>query len=143
MQAAAAFHAGRAEFLESHDSARAGRLALMRRVYVAASDEQALAEMSDDIFRLGALNGGEAIDRAERHERASEAALRVVAEEVYIAGGPNTVAGAIQLARERLGIDLFLADVYGGGIAPERIQQTMRLLAGPVRDCLNVAMVSR
>ncbi len=137
-QAAAAFHAGRAEFQASNGpAALPGRLALMRRTYVAESDERAFAEMSADIERLGAVTGDGKGEAVERKERAAESAMRLVADEVYIAGGPQTVARAIRQAREQLEIDLFLADVYGGGIDPQRVRQTMRHLAGPVCALLN------
>ncbi len=135
---AAAFHAGRAEFLAKGESnVHPGRLALMRHVYVADTDERAFAEMSDDLFRLGARNTGHAGSEGERKDQAAAAARHLVAEEVYFAGGPESVARAIQSARGSLGIDLFLADVYGAGMDPARIQQTMRHLAGPVYERLN------
>jgi alkanesulfonate monooxygenase SsuD/methylene tetrahydromethanopterin reductase-like flavin-dependent oxidoreductase (luciferase family) len=134
---AAAFHAGRADFqAESGPDAPGGRFALMRHAYVADSDEPAFAEMTDDLYRLGARGGVDEGSRAVRKEQAAQAAKRVVAEEVYLAGGPETVATSIQEARASLGIDLFLADVYGAGMDAERIRQTMRNLAGPVRDLL-------
>lgn len=140
-QAAAAFHAGREEFRAARGlDASGGRFALMRHVYVADSDERAFAEMTDDLRRLGARNDHSEGDRADRKEQAARAAKRLVADEVYVAGGPETVADAIQRTRAALGIDLFLADVYGAGMDPERIQQTMRHLAGPVRDALNSAV---
>ena len=134
---AAAFHAGRAAFLEKETGGAPGRLALMRHAYVAESDERAHAEMTDDLHRLGNRNSGETVSR----ERAAEAAERLIAEEVYIAGGPVTVAMAIEAARRMLGIDLFLADVYGAGMDAERIRTTMQNLAGPVRDLLNTVAV--
>ena len=136
-QAAAAFHAGREEFREKGESSvQPGRLALMRHAYVAESDQRAFVEMCDDLYRLGARNSAEAGNTAQ----AAAAAKRLVDEEVYITGGPETVAAAIQNARHKLGIDLFLADVYGAGMDSARIQQTMRHLAGPVHDLLNAAV---
>jgi alkanesulfonate monooxygenase SsuD/methylene tetrahydromethanopterin reductase-like flavin-dependent oxidoreductase (luciferase family) len=134
-QSAAAFHAGRSEFRAEHgDHAPGGRLALMRHAYVADSYERAFADMTADLVRLDErLNAGKQSPE-DRAKHAAQAAQRFVAEEVYVAGGPETVAAAIQAARDALGIDLFLADVYGAGMDPERVRQTMRHLAGPVRD---------
>jgi alkanesulfonate monooxygenase SsuD/methylene tetrahydromethanopterin reductase-like flavin-dependent oxidoreductase (luciferase family) len=140
-EAAVAFHAGRIEFLQKETGVAAGRFALMRHAYVADSDERALAEMTGDLYRLGARHGDDAGSRAGRKSQAADAAKRLVADEVYLAGGPETVADAIQQARNTLGIDLFLADVYGAGMDPERIQGTMRRLAGPVRELLATTAV--
>jgi alkanesulfonate monooxygenase SsuD/methylene tetrahydromethanopterin reductase-like flavin-dependent oxidoreductase (luciferase family) len=137
VQTSDAFHAGREEFRAARgDSTAGGRLALMRHAYVADSDEQALAEMTDDLDRLGA-HGRTEDSRDERRAHAAEAAHRLIAGEVYLAGGPGTVAAMIGRARDSLGFDLFLADLYGAGIDAERIHRTMRHLAGPVRDSLH------
>jgi alkanesulfonate monooxygenase SsuD/methylene tetrahydromethanopterin reductase-like flavin-dependent oxidoreductase (luciferase family) len=139
VQTAGAFHAGREAFrAERGDTAAGGRLALMRHAYVADSDERALTEMTHDLLRLGAHGQGEG-SRADRHAQARELARRHIDDELYLAGGPETVAAMIGRARDTLGIDLFLADLYGAGIDTERIHRTMRQLAGPVRDGLRVA----
>jgi hypothetical protein len=138
VQPADAFHAGREEFrAERGDASAGGRLALMRHAYVTDSDEQALAEMTEDLVRLGGVHGHGEGSRAERRAHAAEAAHRLIAGEIYLAGGPGTVAAMIGRARDLLGIDLFLADLYGAGIDGERIQRTLRRLAGPVRDALH------
>jgi alkanesulfonate monooxygenase SsuD/methylene tetrahydromethanopterin reductase-like flavin-dependent oxidoreductase (luciferase family) len=61
---------------------------------------------------------------------------RLLEGEIFLAGGPETVARAIRRARAELGIDLFLANVYAAGVDRDRVRRTMRLLAGPVRDAL-------
>jgi alkanesulfonate monooxygenase SsuD/methylene tetrahydromethanopterin reductase-like flavin-dependent oxidoreductase (luciferase family) len=137
-ETAAAFQAGREAF-RIERGAEGGRLALMRHAYVGESDKAALAEMTDDLVRLGELNHGEG-SRADRRAEAATLAKRHIANEHYLAGGPETVARMIERERDALGIDLFLADLYGAGIDGERIQATMRRLAGPVRDAISAAV---
>lgn len=136
-ETAAAFHAGREAF-RIERRADGGRLALMRHAYVADADKAALSEMTDDLVRLGALGHGEG-SRANRRAQAANLAERHIADEHYLAGGPETVAKMIEREREMLGIDLFLADLYGAGIENERIQRTLRHLAGPVRESFSAA----
>jgi alkanesulfonate monooxygenase SsuD/methylene tetrahydromethanopterin reductase-like flavin-dependent oxidoreductase (luciferase family) len=75
-------------------------------------------------------------NRADRKRAAKEQLGRLIAEEVFIAGSPDTVVAAIVNARNQLGAGLFLANVYAAGVDRERVRQTMTLLAGPVREGL-------
>jgi alkanesulfonate monooxygenase SsuD/methylene tetrahydromethanopterin reductase-like flavin-dependent oxidoreductase (luciferase family) len=143
--AAGAFIAGRQKHAKSNggDSRPdAGRIALMRHVYVAESDDQAFEEMRSDLARLADLNlGGQ--DRSEEQRSAdAEAELeRLLGSEIFIAGGPARVAEGILLAKQALGLDLFIANVYAAGVDDERVRRTLRLLATEVRVRLSEASV--
>jgi alkanesulfonate monooxygenase SsuD/methylene tetrahydromethanopterin reductase-like flavin-dependent oxidoreductase (luciferase family) len=115
-----------------------GRVALMQHVYVAEDDEHANRELRADLARLGELNptnGGQ--DRDARSARANEELDRLVSNDVLLAGGPETVAKGILLARQLLGVDLYLANVYAAGVDDERVRRTMRLLATEVTSLLS------
>jgi alkanesulfonate monooxygenase SsuD/methylene tetrahydromethanopterin reductase-like flavin-dependent oxidoreductase (luciferase family) len=120
------------------DEVRRGQIALMRHVYVADSPDQARDEMTADLRRLSELNQfATAENRADRAREAAEQYERLIAENVFIAGDPETVAREIVDARNKLGSSLFLANVYAAGIEQERVRRTMTLLAGPVRAALD------
>lgn len=122
------------------DGLRRGEIALMRHVYLAEDDARARAEMTDDLLRLQSLNAddGEG-SRPDRHTAAERELDRLLAGEVFLAGGPETVAKAILRARAALGISMFLANVYAAGVDGERVRRTLKLLAGPVREQLATA----
>lgn len=141
--AAAAYLAGREarsnEVRSTEPPRSTGTLALMRHVYVADSDARARREVVDDLVRLGALHSS--VKEGSRTDRRAEAEERFAAmrrDEVMIAGGPESVADAVKAARAALRIDLFLANVYAAGVEPERVQRTLRLLAGEVKPRLVV-----
>jgi alkanesulfonate monooxygenase SsuD/methylene tetrahydromethanopterin reductase-like flavin-dependent oxidoreductase (luciferase family) len=141
--ATGAFKAGclaRREIPDETPLPNEGRIALMRHVYLAETDEQAMEEMTDDLVRLRSLHqpAGEG-SRADRRIAATAEAAQLVRDEIYVAGCPETVARAIVVARKTIGIDLFLANPYGAGIDDERIRRTMRLLATDVRQALDAA----
>jgi alkanesulfonate monooxygenase SsuD/methylene tetrahydromethanopterin reductase-like flavin-dependent oxidoreductase (luciferase family) len=139
--ATAAFKSGRQARVDIGDQARLpgqGRIALMRHVYVAESDELAYAEMRGDLARLADLNPGGRDRSNEQRETEADAELqRLLAGEAFIAGGPARVAEGIAFAERALGLDLFLANVYAAGIDDERVRRTMRLLATDVRSRLD------
>ena len=124
----------RAQRSPESDGIRRGQVALMRHTYVADTDEQAEREMLDDLVRLkgGASEG----DRADRRETAWADLSRLVDQEIFVAGGPETVAAKILRSRSTLGVELYLANVYAAGVEQERVRRTLRLLAGPVREAL-------
>lgn len=139
LPAASAFKRGRAKRDESPPEVRMpgeGRIALMRHTYLAESDDLALKEISDDLYRLDSLGKTEPGDRADRLAAARLEAQQLVKNEIFIAGGPETVANEIAKARAYLGIDLFLANVYAAGIDDDRIERALRLLAGEVAERL-------
>lgn len=143
--AVAAWHAGRnlagEELRETWPARPTGAVALMRHVYVAESDEQAMREIRDDLVRLGELNdANRQRGLAERKAEAEVHAQELIETEVMIAGGPETVASAILKSRDLLLLDLFLANVYAAGVDKERIRRTLRLLAGEVRERVNDAI---
>jgi len=139
--ATAAFKSGRQARAEAADQARLpgeGRIALMRHVYVAESDEQAFAEMRGDLARLADLNPGGRDRSTEQRENEADVELqRLLETEAFVAGGPARVAEGIGFAERALGLDLFLANVYAAGIDDERVRRTMRLLATDVRSRLD------
>ncbi len=116
-----------------------GRVALMRSIIVGESDERVRAEVIDDLLRLGELVDGSQSEatRGERRAGASERFDEMVRDEVMIAGGVETVATAIRQCRQVLSFDLFLGSPYAMGASHERIETTLRLLAGPVREALD------
>jgi alkanesulfonate monooxygenase SsuD/methylene tetrahydromethanopterin reductase-like flavin-dependent oxidoreductase (luciferase family) len=120
-----------------------GALALMRHVYIAESRERALDEITDDLVRLNdvvSAENGEG-SRADRRREAGEKAEELIAANVMIAGGPDDVSEMIRSEREKLGFDLLLANPYAAGVEQERVQRTMRLLPGAVRERLAGASV--
>jgi alkanesulfonate monooxygenase SsuD/methylene tetrahydromethanopterin reductase-like flavin-dependent oxidoreductase (luciferase family) len=137
----AAFKAGwlaRREIPDDAPLPGEGRIALMRHVYLAESDERARAEMTDDLVRLDALHrpNGEG-SRPDRRAAAAEETDRLIRDEIYLAGSPETVAHGIAFAHRAVGVDLFLANPYAAGIDDDRIRRTLRLLAGDVRRTLD------
>jgi len=117
---------------------RHGQIALMRQVIVGESDERVRAEMIADLMRLGELEQtATEANRPDRERQATEQYQRLIDENVFIAGAPETVARAIIDARNTLGSSLLLANVYAAGIDQERVRRTMTLLAGPVREQLD------
>jgi len=124
----------RAQRRPEPDGIRRGQVALMRHTYVADTDEQAEREMLDDLVRLqgGASEG----DRADRRETARADLARLVDQEIFVAGGPETVAAKIVRSRTTLGTELYLANVYAAGVEQERVRRTLRHLGGPVREAL-------
>jgi alkanesulfonate monooxygenase SsuD/methylene tetrahydromethanopterin reductase-like flavin-dependent oxidoreductase (luciferase family) len=145
--AAAAFFAGQkarsAEAIATEPARPAGSLALMRNVYVSDTDDHARDEVTDDLMRLDEMFGAKVASGSRDDHRAAaaeryEAMLR---DDVMIAGGPETVARMIAEQQQRLRFDLFLSNVYAAGVTPDRVERSLRLLAGPVREAL-VAMGS-
>jgi len=104
-----------------------GRLALMRQVYLAESDETAIEEMTDDLFGLYQINAGTDRPMPPRSE-ARRVIETMIQDDVFIAGSPQSVAAELRGLRDDLGVDLFLANVYANGISQSRIERTMRLL---------------
>jgi len=108
-----------------------GRLAMMRQVYIAESDERALDEMTGDVYRLhehGASQGS----RPSRKEDARQAVEEMIRDEVFLAGSPDTVISGIVKVQSDLGVDVFLANVYASAIDQERIERALTLLANEV-----------
>jgi alkanesulfonate monooxygenase SsuD/methylene tetrahydromethanopterin reductase-like flavin-dependent oxidoreductase (luciferase family) len=117
---------------------RHGQVALMRQVVVGESDELVREEMIADLMRLGELEQtATEANRPDRKLQATEQYQRLIDEDVFFAGGPDTVSGKILDARNTLGSSLFLANVYAAGIDQERVRRTMTLFAGPVREQLD------
>jgi alkanesulfonate monooxygenase SsuD/methylene tetrahydromethanopterin reductase-like flavin-dependent oxidoreductase (luciferase family) len=140
LPATAAFKAGRMALEQAGDDeispALGGRIALMRHVYLAESDERARAEMSDDLVALRTHHGAGEGSRAERTRQAESELDDLLRREVFIAGGPETVADGIWQARRALGIDLFLANLYPAHVDDDRVRRAIRLLAGDVKAAL-------
>lgn len=125
VQAVSAFRAARAD---APDLPGAGRVALMRHVSIAPTDDEALDAMTDDLDRLHRLGTGGPGDL----DGARRAAKQMVADESFITGSPETVAKAIRWANDALGIDVFLANIHAAGVGQERLEQMVTLLAEEV-----------
>lgn len=140
--AVAAFLAGQQartpEVIAAEPERPLGRLALMRNVYLSDSDERARDEVVADLMRLDETFGAPVAsgDRAAHRASAVERFEAMRRDDMMIAGGPETVARAIADQQQQLKLDLFLANVHAAGLEPERVERSLRLLAGPVRDAL-------
>ncbi|MGH2562407.1 MAG: LLM class flavin-dependent oxidoreductase [Thermomicrobiales bacterium] len=138
--ATAAFKAGRVAFEQATEeaapSAASGRIALMRHVYLAESDDRARAEMIDDLVALKELHGAGEGSRADRKATAARELEDLLRREAFIAGGPRTVADGIWQAHRALGVDLFLANLYPAHVDDDRVRRAIRMLAGEVKDIL-------
>ena len=139
--ATAAFRHGlatRRTRVQDTDSIRRGSIALMRHVYLAETDDLAKEDMIEDLIRLGELdeNATES-NRSERRTQAAERQAHLIEKNVYVAGAPESVANQILNARNTLGANVFLANVYAAGIDQARVQRTIRLLATDVRETLD------
>ena len=119
------------------DSLRRGQIALMRQVYLGETDAEVEAEMTADLMRLDDLNqSATETNRPDRKADATARFRRLIDDEIFIAGSTETVAKAILDARNKLGTNVFLANVYAAGIDRERLHRTIRALAGPVNDAI-------
>jgi alkanesulfonate monooxygenase SsuD/methylene tetrahydromethanopterin reductase-like flavin-dependent oxidoreductase (luciferase family) len=106
----------------------AGRIALMRQLSIAPTDREALDAMTEDLDRLNRLGTG----GPGNLDQARVAAERMVQEESFIAGSPETVARELLQLRERLDIDIFLANLHAAGVSDERLAEMTSLLAEEV-----------
>ena len=128
--------------IEAEPDRVSGTVALMRAVYVAETDQQATDEIADDLLRLDEKygHGGGEGSRADRRREARERVAAMIRDDIMLAGGPETVARAIDATRAALPFDLLLANVHGAGMDEERVARTVRLLAEKVRPaCTPVA----
>jgi alkanesulfonate monooxygenase SsuD/methylene tetrahydromethanopterin reductase-like flavin-dependent oxidoreductase (luciferase family) len=132
-----AFMAGRQARSETNREAEparpAGTVAMMRAVVVGESDEAAKRAVVEELVRFRSQAVAEG-SRSDRYREAETYFDELLAGEVMISGGPDTVAQAILDLKASLGIDLFLANVYPMGADPDRVRETLHLLAGPVRQ---------
>jgi len=124
-ETASAFRDGRAD---APALPGAGRIALMRHVSIAPTDDEALDAMTDDLDRLHRLGTGGPGDL----DQARQTAKQMVADESFITGSPETVAKAIRWANDALGIDVFLANIHAAGVSQARLEQMVALLANEV-----------
>ncbi|MGH2532855.1 MAG: LLM class flavin-dependent oxidoreductase [Thermomicrobiales bacterium] len=138
--ATAAFKAGRTALARAAEDGTppvgGGRIALMRHVYLAETDEEARSEMIDDLVALKEHHGAGEGSRADRVRTAEGELEELLRREAFIAGGPETVAKGIWQARRALGVDLFLANLYPAHVDDDRVRRAIRMLAGAVKDAL-------
>ena len=121
------------------DSVRRGQIALMRQLYLGETDEAVEVEMTADLMRLDELNqSATEANRADRKRESAARYRRLMDDEIFLAGSPDTVAKAILDARNKLGTNVFLANIYAAGIDRERIHRTLRALAGPVKEAVDI-----
>jgi alkanesulfonate monooxygenase SsuD/methylene tetrahydromethanopterin reductase-like flavin-dependent oxidoreductase (luciferase family) len=131
MAPTAAFNAGR--------SRKSGlRLAVMRNVYIAETDERAREEIIGDLMRLGADLAANprglpnppttAPTRATAERQYAEQAAR----QIIVSGGPERVAVALAETLQLLGADVFLVNAHLAGVEQERLERTLNLLTHEV-----------
>lgn len=141
------YRATRAEVAKQPETAHlanGGSVALMRHLYIGDSDESARSEMIEDLYRLNGLDPKiKEGSRANRREDAAAEVDRLREQEIFIAGGPETVAHTLQFAHHAIGYDCFLANVYGAGIDQERVRRSMRLLVTDVAPRLESTSVAQ
>jgi alkanesulfonate monooxygenase SsuD/methylene tetrahydromethanopterin reductase-like flavin-dependent oxidoreductase (luciferase family) len=115
-----------------------GNIICMRNVYIADTDDQAIREITDDLVRINEMMTGESGEagRSDRRTRAESQTQAMIRDEIMFAGGADSVTNALLTAGKALQIETFLANVYAMGVDDERIQRTLRSLAGPVRAAL-------
>jgi alkanesulfonate monooxygenase SsuD/methylene tetrahydromethanopterin reductase-like flavin-dependent oxidoreductase (luciferase family) len=118
----------------------AGRISLMQHVYIAENDDRAFAEMRSDLERMRAVTQQhQESSETERKAAAHADVDHLLASGVFLAGGPERVAEGILHARKELGVDLFLANPFAGGVEDERVLRTLSYLQGDVRQALDHA----
>lgn len=118
---------------EQEAPATGGRVALMRHIYLSESDDRAGVEMADDLYRLNSLDPR--VKDGSRSNRRSDTAAevkRLNEQEIVVGGGPDSFATYLTKARDALGFDIFLANVYPAAVEQERVRRTMRLLVTDV-----------
>lgn len=114
------------------------RLALMRHVYVADSDEQAREEIIADLQKLGdvlaAMPGGAPPDLPPppSREEAERMYKDQLERQIIVPGSPATVAAAIAQSMRKLGANTFLANVHLTGVEDARVRRTLQLFADEV-----------
>ena len=114
------------------------QLALMRHLYVAESDEQAMDEMTKDVMEIGGhfatvprgINASPPGKMSRDEARAS--IHHMIENDIMIAGSPETCAQRIAETAKLLQLDVFLANPYLTGVESRRIRRTIRLLASVV-----------
>lgn len=115
-----------------------GRLAVMRHLYIAASDDAAREEIVNDLMRVGAelAANPRGIPNAPTTPPSRAEAERqhadLLAKQVIIAGGPETVAAEIARTMFALGADVFLANIHLTGVEDARLRATLTRYAEDV-----------
>jgi alkanesulfonate monooxygenase SsuD/methylene tetrahydromethanopterin reductase-like flavin-dependent oxidoreductase (luciferase family) len=115
---------------------QSGRIALMRHVYLAESDERARSEMIEDLMVLGGSHQPAGGSRPDRRAEAEAKLDDLLEQEIFIAGSPETVANAIWHAHRALGVGVFLANLYAARIDDVRVRRAIRMLATDVSERL-------
>lgn len=123
-----------------------GKLAVMRHVYIAESDEAAHEEIIADLMRVGAelaANPRTAqhapsgpVSRAEAERRYAD----MLAQQVLVAGGAATVATEIVRSLTALNATVFLANVHLTGVEDARLRTTLARFAQDVAPAVRAAL---
>jgi alkanesulfonate monooxygenase SsuD/methylene tetrahydromethanopterin reductase-like flavin-dependent oxidoreductase (luciferase family) len=113
------------------------KLAIMRHVYVAESDDLARDEMVADLVRIGgelAANprGTGAAGVPPTQADALRQRADLLAKQVIVAGSPASVAAELSRTLRMLNADVFLANVHLAGVDDARVRRTLTLLANEV-----------
>lgn len=120
------------------DDAPPARLALMRHIYVADSDEQAREEIISDLMRLGEQLAANptGVPNAPTSPPTRQDAERQYQEQqdrqIVVSGGPEKVAGELARTIQTVETDVFLANVHLMGVEDERVRRTLTLFAEQV-----------
>ena len=125
-----------------------GRLALMRNIYIADSDDDARDEIVADLLRIGealAANPG-GLPVVPPHGRTTRADAErqfanLLVTQTVVAGSPTTVANEIVSTIQTLGLDVFLANVHLAGVEDARIRRTLTRFAYEVIPLVNEVIV--
>jgi alkanesulfonate monooxygenase SsuD/methylene tetrahydromethanopterin reductase-like flavin-dependent oxidoreductase (luciferase family) len=124
-------------FREARDDGSA-RLAVMRHIYVAGTDEQAREEIVTDLMRLGAelAANPRGIPNTPATPPTRDEAERQYADndrnQIVVSGSAERVAEQITATMRALGADIFLANVHLTGVDDARVRRTLRRFAEDV-----------
>jgi alkanesulfonate monooxygenase SsuD/methylene tetrahydromethanopterin reductase-like flavin-dependent oxidoreductase (luciferase family) len=114
------------------------RLAVMRHIYIADSDEQARDEIVADLMRLGAdlaANPRGVSDPPARPPTQEEAEGQYAdndRKQIVVSGSADRVAAQISTTMRALDADVFLANVHLTGVEDARVRRTLQRFAEDV-----------
>jgi alkanesulfonate monooxygenase SsuD/methylene tetrahydromethanopterin reductase-like flavin-dependent oxidoreductase (luciferase family) len=110
----------------------------MRNVYIADNDAAARDEIVADLVRIGdALSAapGAPLQPAPVPGSRADAERQcenLIARQIVVAGGVETVAREIAASMTTLGVDVFLANVHLAGVEDSRVRRTVTRFATEV-----------
>lgn len=111
------------------------RIALMRSIYLAESDEQAREEVISDLMAINeelAATAGDVLEAPQPAPTRAYAERQYAdqkAKQIVISGSPESVANEIAQSMSTLHANTFLASVHLMGVEDERVRRALRLFA--------------